>query len=387
MQHLKEDIGGLVNEMYSLTENLYNYGDKAEYRDKVLGIISMLEIKNKALTDFFSTDPTIKRKTVIDSSVNLDYVKEVIERKKRAVAESDVNYTLYKTNKLAKIANRFFEKITLNLVKKYPEAFSTLKNSLKQSDLPILSNSYISVLLLFTVIGALVGFLASLLLINMFVVLRIINSILIGIIAGVAVFFLLYLYPSFIVNSRKKKIKSDLPFVILHMAAIAGSGAQPIAMFNLVLGSEEYPGLKNEIKKIVNYVNLFGYDLPTALKAVSNTTPSKAFKELLNGIVTVIESGGSIKDYLQAKSDEALVTYKLERKKYVETLATYSDVYTGLLIAAPLLFFVTIAIIQIIGGEIAGLSATTIASIGTFVVIPLLNIGFLVFLNLTQEEL
>ncbi len=387
MQPLREDIDSLINEICSLVEDIERYGNKPEYRDKIAGLIGMLEIKNKTLVDFFSTDPTIKKKTVIDSSVNLDYVREIIERKKRTIVDSDVNYTLYKTNKLAKIANRFFEKITLNLVKKYPEAFLTLKNSLKQSDLPILSNSYISIILLFTVIGALVGFLASLILINMFIILRIINSVLIAIIAGVVVFFLLYLYPSFIVNSRKKKIKNDLPFVIMHMAAVAGSGAQPIAMFYLVLGSEEYPGLKNEIKKIVNYVNLFGYDLPTALKAVSNTTPSKEFRELLNGIVTVIESGGSIKDYLQAKADEALVTYKLERKKYVETLATYSDVYTGLLIAAPLLFFVTIAIIQIMGGQIAGLSVTTIATIGTFVVIPLLNVGFLVFLNMTQEEL
>ena len=45
------------------------------------------------------------------------------------------------------------------------------------------------------------------------------------------------------------------------MAAVAGSGAQPIAMFNLVLSSEEYKGIRDEIKKIVNYVNLFGYDI------------------------------------------------------------------------------------------------------------------------------
>ncbi len=387
MQLLREDIDNLAKEIYSLAEDIDSYSDKLQYKEKILELIGMIDTKNKALIDFFNLDPTLKKKTVIDSNIDIDYVKEVITRKKSLLPESEVNYTLYKTNELGRIANTFFEKLTLRLIKDYPENFITLKNSLRQSDIPLLSNSYISVILLFTTISAIFGFLLSLIFINMVLVLRIINSILIGIIASIATFFLLYLYPSFVVNSRKRKIRNDLPFVIMHMAAVAGSGAQPISMFNLILNSDEYPGLKNEIKKIVNYVNLFGYDLPTALKAVSNTTPSKEFKDLLIGIVTVIESGGSLKDYLKAKADETLVTYKLERKKYIEALATYSDVYTGVLIAAPLLFFVTIAIIQLLGGQIAGLSAETIAKVGTFGVIPILNIGFLVFLNITQQEL
>lgn len=387
MQPLREDVDNLTKEICLLAEKIDSYSDKLGYREKILELIDMMEIKNKTLTEFFSIDPTLKKKTIIDSEIDLDYVKEIITRKKHTLPESEVSYTLYKTNRLGKIANMFFEKLTLRLIKDYPESFTAVKISLKQADIPLLSNSYISVILLFAVISTILGFLLSLIFINMVFVLRIINSILIGVITGVATFFLLYLYPSLVVNSRKRKIRNDLPFVIMHMAAVAGSGAQPISMFNLILNSDEYPGLKGEIKKIVNYVNLFGYDLPTALKAVANTTPSKEFRDLLTGIVTVTEGGGSLKDYLEAKADETLVTYRLERKKYIEALATYSDVYTGVLIAAPLLFFVTIAIIQLMGGQIGGLSAETIAKIGTFVVIPILNVGFLVFLNMTQEEL
>jgi flagellar protein FlaJ len=189
-----------------------------------------------------------------------------------------------------------------------------------------------------------------------------------------------------VANSRKRHIKDDLPFVVLHMAAVAGSGAQPIAMFNLILSSGEYKGVEGEIKKIVNYVNLFGYNLTTALRAVAITTPSNDFRDLMNGLVTTIESGGDLKSFLSAKADEIMTNYKLERKKYVETLGTYSDVYTGVLIAAPLLFFITLAIIRMFGTDLMGVSISTIASVGTYGLIPLMNVGFIIFLNIIQPN-
>jgi archaellum biogenesis protein FlaJ (TadC family) len=195
-----------------------------------------------------------------------------------------------------------------------------------------------------------------------------------------------YLYPASVANTRRRNIKEDLPFAIIHMSAVAGSGAQPIAMFDLILASGEYKGLEGEVIKIVNYVNLFGYDLGTALKAVANTTPSKPFRELLLGITSTVEGGGSLKDYLSGKADEAMTTYRLERKKYVEVLSTYSDMYTGILIAAPLLFMTTLAIINVLGGKIGGLEVSTLSSIGVYGVIPILNILFMLFLNIVQPE-
>ena len=199
-------------------------------------------------------------------------------------------------------------------------------------------------------------------------------------------FLFMYFYPTLAAKNRERAIKNDLPFVIIHMAAVAGSGAQPIAMFNLVLDSEEYVGLKDEIKKIVNYVNLFGYDISTALKVVSATTPSDRFKSLLTGIISNIESGSDLKNYLDAKATEALNTYKLERKKYTSTLSTYSDIYTGVFIAAPLLFIVTLVIINILGGKIGGIDVGVLAAIGTYGFIPFLILMFLLFLNVIQPK-
>ena len=170
-------------------------------------------------------------------------------------------------------------------------------------------------------------------------------SAVLAIIAAIVTFTLFYYYPSTVIGSHNRIIKNDLPFVIIHMAAVASSGSKPSSIFKLILSSGEYKGIQSEIKKIVNYVNLFGYDISTALRTVATTTPSARFKDLLNGMVSTIQSGGDLKGYLQQMAEESMNTYTLERKKYVETLSTYSDIYTGVLIAAPLLFILTLSII------------------------------------------
>lgn len=330
-------------------------------------------------------DVKTKKKYIEELNIDKEYLKSLIPGKSKE--DEVVEYTLYQSTSFGKISNSFFEKISRQLINSSPKFFDNLNHALRAGDLKILTKTYVSICLLSSVLAF---FFVTLLVLGLssheVIIFDIIKSLILGFLAGIGCFAVVFMYPAMIANSRRRAIKNDLPFVVVHMAAIAGSGAQPIAMFNLVLNSKEYMGIEAEIKKIVNYVNIFGYDLSTAMRTVAITTPSKDFKELLIGLTTTIESGGSIRDYLDAKAEDTMINYKLERKKYVESLATYSDIYTGILIAAPLLFFVTLAIIQMLGGEIMGVSVETLAKVGTFGVLPLLNVGFIIFLNISQPE-
>ena len=304
-------------------------------------------------------------------------------QKKTSKKEEKKPYVLYKSNLYGELANRFVEKYTIKYTKKYSKFFEKLNISLSSSGIKILSKTYIGMMIFSSLLAAVIMLAVGFLFIKGNIILTVIGTVFLAIFV-----FIVYMYPGMVTKSMSKRIKDDLPFVIVHMNAVAGSGAHPISMFNLVLNSKEYKGIEGEIKKIVNYVNLFGYDLSTALKAVAKTTPSKDFRELLNGLVNTVETGGSLKEYLDAKASDALVNYRLERKKYVESLSTYSDVYTGLSIAAPMMFFLVLALINlpILGGTIFGLGVPILASVGTYVIIPLLNIGFIVFLNIIQPK-
>lgn len=332
----------------------------------------------------------LRKQYIRELDLENENVKKAAKGKEEAVSAKDIGYTLYKTTQYGKTANYFCEGLTLYINKKYPEFYNYEHNILKSSGISVLSKTYISIVI-FSGILAFLSVLFGVIIFSLVTKVSIITSIIRGIsfafLAGVLIFLFLYFYPSVVIGNKTKAIKNDLPFVIIHMAAVAGSGAQPISMFNSVLSAGEFKGLEGEFRKIVNYVNLFGYSLTTAIRSVAATTPSRDFRELLTGIVATVETGGDLKEYLKGKADDSLNTYKLDRKQSTEVMATYSDIYTGAFIAAPLLFIVTLAIINVIGGSFGALDAETIAMIGTFGVIPFLNVAFLVFISIIQPEI
>lgn len=339
------------------------------------------------LDGFIGLDKKTKAGYLKEFNIDKSYLKTLKPSEaagKKLILE---DFTIYKSTPVANLSNHFFEKLSRRLSKEYPQMVGALAHNLRVGDVKVLSRTYISMMFFFSSLILPVSFLVFFFLLSgKFLPVRIVLSLFISVMSALGSILFFYVYPSIIASSRKKKMKDELPFVTLHMAAVAGSGAHPISMFNLVLGTGEYKALEGEIKKVVNYTNLFGYSLTTALRLVSVNTPSEDFKDLLNGLVTTIEGGGDLKSFLNSKSDEVMTNYKLERKKYVETLATYSDIYTSILIAAPLLFFMTLAIIRMFGTEFMGVSISTIASVGTYGLIPLLNIVFVMFLSMTKPS-
>ena len=329
---------------------------------------------------------TEKKRLIKELNINQDELEKIYKKTKKKEQEQ-YDFTVYMTSPFGTLSNKLFGRLVQNLIKKKNPICTHLAESVKFSGMTILSSTYVSMTFLVSFLGSiLLAMIASTITTLMelqlpLIILSVILSIIIG---GLLIFGGMYAYPISEASRKAKSIENDLPFAIIHMAAVASSGAYPLAIFKLLLKSGEYKGLDSEIKKIVNYVNLFGYDLSTALKNVSIRTPSKRLKELLNGLAATIESGGSLKSYLNSVAEDSMNTYRLERKKYVESLSTYSDIYTGILIAAPLLFMVAITIINLIGGKIGGLSIFSIAWGGTVFIIPIVNILFYLFLNIKQ---
>ena len=357
-----------------------------QYNDHLIKLLNEIRENNNLIINLVTSEPVKKQELI---RINLEELKEFVKfkkKEKKKVVKKEGEYTLYETSNLGKIANTFFEKSTTKFTKKHPQFFKRLNESLKSSNLHFLSKTYISIIFFLSTCISILALLISLAFFTNNILIYILRTFFLTVFSFILVFTLVYIYPLSVMGSRKRAIKNDLPFAIIHMAAVAGSGAQPITMFQLILESKEYKGLEPEIRRIVNYVNLFGYDFSTSLRLVAITTPSREFKELLNGLVSTIGSGGGLKEYLDQKAKDALANYKTDRKKYVEQVSSYSDIYVGVLIAAPLLFFTTLAIIHVIGGTIGGLSISTLAVIGTYIAVPLLNILFLLILSAIQPE-
>jgi flagellar protein FlaJ len=178
-----------------------------------------------------------------------------------------------------------------------------------------------------------------------------------------------------------------MPFAISHIASIAASGVPPYVAFKLISDVKEYGEISNEARRIVRNVEAFGMDLVSAISNVADRTPSTELKQFLYSIISTIETGGDLKKFLDNAAKEALFEYRIVREKYMQTLSTYADFYTAVLIAAPLFFISTLSVMSLVGGEVFGLSIPTAMRIGIYALIPLLNIIFIIFIHYTQPSI
>ncbi|MBN1544350.1 type II secretion system F family protein [Candidatus Woesearchaeota archaeon] len=337
---------------------------------------------------------TLRRKAKPEISAQIEKITATALTKEatriRSIMEKRKALKIYQPSFFGSLANIAIKKISLFLLDQFPDFFKDLYHALRLANIKVLSNTYVNMM----VLGVLSSTLMGLLLFGMFFSVTplplsqvFFRTLMMGLLTGLAAFAGFYAYPYSKMKQRRRSINTNLPFAINHMAAVSSSGVAPVRMFRLISESREYGEVSVEIEKIVNYVDIFGYDILTALKAVAATTPSYHFKDFLEGMVSTTQTGGDIKAYFSQKAEEAMLNYTLERQKYTETISTYSDIYTGILIAAPLFFVAALSMVSLLGGKIGGMNVNVVIVIGTYVIIPFLNVSFLTFLELTQPEI
>jgi archaeal flagellar protein FlaJ len=284
-----------------------------------------------------------------------------------------------KPSSYARISNKLFRKTSDKLT---PQ-FSSLSKDLKKANIRFLLSSYLSMAIMSAVLAFIIGFLV-------FAVLLIVS------LSNWMYFFLpfgfmglalsaFYLYPASAASSVQKKISSELPFATIHMAAIAGSNIEPTEIFKIIAMSSEYPNIGKEIRKIITQVEVYGYDLVTSLKNVASRTSNKKLAELFSGLATNISTGGALKNYLEKKSENFLMDYRLERQKYSDLAGTFMDVYISILIAAPLVLMMMFIVMNVAGLGMGGLGITTLLVL-SIVGIVVVNIIFIVVLNMKQPK-
>lgn len=282
---------------------------------------------------------------------------------------------------------RYFSKIG----KKYLGGhFEPLNDVIKSSNLNFLVDIYIGKMILFSFIAffaTLIGLTTLFFFMGFSPVFSLLAGFASAAIMAAAVIVIFHSYPYHVLRSRRMSIEVNLPFSMNHMAAVASSGISPYLMFKLLSEIKEYREVTNECSRIVRNIDVFGMDVISAIKNVANRTPSEDFRKFLSGIISTVETGGSLVKYLENSSKDALFDYRLKRENYLQRLSTYADIYTAVLIAAPLFFVSVLSIMALVGGQVFGLNIPTALRVGIYGLIPAMNILFLIFIHTTQPTI
>lgn len=275
---------------------------------------------------------------------------------------------------------------------KFPEIIKSVKSILPKSDINISPRNYISIICFSAFLGYLISLLVvtSLIFLNILkfsIFLSILFVIFVPLVTGFVIFITGIFYPHERALSRSRSISTNLPFAVAHMGAIAASGIPPTAIFKLLSKFEEYDALSEEMKKITRNIEFFGLDPSSALREVAKRTPSDKFRQLLLGIVSTIEGGGDLKTYLKNAGEQSLFTWRMRREKYLQQLSAYAEFYTGLLIAAPLFIISLFSVMYMIQPQLGGMDILQLMRLSIYLLIPVLNLGFMLFLQFTQIEM
>lgn len=301
-------------------------------------------------------------------------------------------------NFYARLSNKYFRNISFKLNSK--GYFKNLNYNLRKINSRFVVVTYVSMILLTITIT----FLASLLLLIIFLFFKVSflfpfitlvqESILIRFLKFFWIIFvfpsiagiLFYFYPFSEAKYIGRRIDQELPFVTIHMSAIAFSGVEPVSMFSIILKSGDYKYTNTEFKKLINLINFNGESITNALRKISMSTPSIKLKELLNGLAVTIASGGEMRQFLNKHSENMLFDYKLESEKQNRLAETFMDIYISIAIAAPMIFLMIFVIIGSTGflGNFLNLTTKALNFIIISVII-MLNVFFIIFLKIKQS--
>ncbi|MBI5872117.1 type II secretion system F family protein [archaeon] len=277
-----------------------------------------------------------------------------------------------------------------NIVDRYFSGFGFVKENLIQTNIKIPFRTYLSTALLTTIAGYFVA-LASILIVINVVEMMPLQKIVLPVVGPFAfstlVFALFLVIPMQKAGGRRKSIEANLPFVLTHMGAIAESGVPPYVIFKLIAEFEEYGEISSEMKKLTRNIDQFGIDPLTAVKELAKRTPSANFKEVLLGVVSTTESGGDVKTYLKSAGQQALFNWRIKREKFMQQLSAYAEFYTGILIAAPLFIIALFSVMSMIQPQIGGYNILDLTKLSIYIIVPTVNVGFIMFLKGIEVEM
>jgi len=269
--------------------------------------------------------------------------------------------------------------------------FQDLDLNLQKSGLKINFKAYVS-LTIFAAILITSAFLVAVpCLLFLFFGTPLVPATLFGVGAGLFAFALsifgFYAYPIYRADALKRNLEDELPFTTGYMAILTSAGVSPEKIFFSLADLSVPLAVSSEAKNIVRDVGLFGSDIISALGEASKRTPSKRFREMIEGLISTIHSGGNLAAYLREKSKEYMKLKRISLKKYSDTLSMLSEVYVALLLTGPLFLVVMLAVMAMLGsGNLGILSPDLLLSLLTYLGIPLGAIIFLIILDAASPK-
>jgi flagellar protein FlaJ len=186
-------------------------------------------------------------------------------------------------------------------------------------------------------------------------------------------YFLLLKLPGYEKRNRAIKINMTLHNAVAYMYAMRRGGAQLMVVFrSLSDRADIYGEVALEFRQIVRDADFFGHDVITAIHHLAQTTPSEKLKDFLQDLLSVIESGGNMAEFLSLRVRLYQEEARFEQKQFLNILSLVAESYVTLFVAGPLFLIIIMVVMGMMGG-----SAVYQLTLVTYAILPVGSVIFI----------
>jgi len=189
--------------------------------------------------------------------------------------------------------------------------------------------------------------------------------------------------PYLTAGERKREINVLLSDSVSFMYALSVGGLNQLEILEtMAMADDTYGEVSKEFQSIILETEYFDTDYRTAIRNQALQTPSDELSQFLTDMLSIINSGGDMTDFLEDQKDKQMRTSKQEQEQVLETLELFGEMYMTLSLF-PLLLIIILVIMQMLpqGGDQTRLLYGTVYGL-----IPLIGAGFLVLTSTVVED-
>ena len=134
--------------------------------------------------------------------------------------------------------------------------------------------------------------------------------------------------PYFRANGRKREINVLLADSVAFMYALAVGGMNQLEILRAMAKADDtYGEVSMEFQSIVLETEYFDTDYRTAVRTQALETPSEELSQFLTDMLSILDSGGNLTDFLEDQKDKQMRTAKQEQKKLLDTMELFGEMY------------------------------------------------------------
>ncbi|HVP95635.1 type II secretion system F family protein [Methanoregula sp.] len=196
------------------------------------------------------------------------------------------------------------------------------------------------------------------------------------------VYLLLLRLPGIEKNNRSIKINLTLHNAVAYMYAMRRGGAELMAIFYaLSENAPIYGEVALEFRQVTRDVDYFGSDVITAVRHLSQTTPSAKLKDFLEDLLSVIGSGGNLSEFFAGRVRLYQEEARFEQKQFLTMLSMVAESYVTLFVAGPLFLIIIMVVMGMMGGP-----AVLQLSLVIYAIMPIGSLIFILLIDLVSGK-